>query len=553
MATPAPEPHVDPSEAGGTDVPADIDMRTTAGRLQDLRRRTDEAVHAGSARGVDKQHAKGKKTARERIELLLDEDSFVELDGLARHRSTNFGQQGNRPYGDGVVTGYGTVDGRPVAVFAQDFTVFGGSLGEVFGEKIVKVMDLAMRTGCPVVGINDSGGARIQEGVVSLGLYGEIFQRNVHASGVVPQISLIMGPCAGGAVYSPAITDFTVMVDQTSHMFITGPDVIKTVTGEDVGMEELGGARTHNTTSGNAHYLASDEDDAIAYVKEVLGYLPSNNLSDPPVYDGAQADLAISEADLELDTFVPDSPNQPYDMHTVIEHVVDATGDGADFLEVQPLFAPNMIVGFGRVEGRTVGIVANQPMQFAGTLDIDASEKAARFVRTCDAFNVPVLTLVDVPGFLPGTDQEYNGIIRRGAKLIYAYAEATVPLVTVITRKAYGGAYDVMGSKHLGADINLAWPTAQIAVMGAQGAVNILYRTRLREAAERGEDVDAVRRQLIAEYEDTLANPYVAAERGYVDAVIPPSATRSEVVKALRMLRSKRESLPPKKHGNIPL
>ncbi|MFC5999894.1 acyl-CoA carboxylase subunit beta [Quadrisphaera sp. GCM10027208] len=547
MAHPAPEPHVDPAAAGGTEVPADIDIHTSAGKLADLLRRTEEAVHAGSA-GVDKQHAKGKKTARERIDMLLDEGSFTELDALARHRSTNFGQQANRPYGDGVVTGYGTVDGRPVCVFAQDFTVFGGSLGEVFGEKIVKVMDLAMKTGCPVVGINDSGGARIQEGVVSLGLYGEIFRRNVLASGVVPQISLIMGPCAGGAVYSPAITDFTVMVDQTSHMFITGPDVIKTVTGEDVGMEELGGARTHNTTSGNAHYLATDEDDAVAYVKELLSHLPSNNLSDPPVFD-ADVDLEVTEEDRELDTFVPDSPNQPYDMHTVIEHVLD---DG-DFLEVQPLFAPNIVVGFGRVEGRSVGVVANQPLQLAGTLDIDASEKAARFVRTCDAFNVPVLTFVDVPGFLPGTDQEYGGIIRRGAKLLYAYAEATVPLVTVITRKAYGGAYDVMGSKHLGADVNLAWPTAQIAVMGAQGAVNILYRNRLKEAADAGQDVDALRQQLITEYEDTLANPYVAAERGYVDAVIPPSATRVEVVKALRMLRSKRETLPPKKHGNIPL
>ncbi|UER53724.1 acyl-CoA carboxylase subunit beta [Kineosporiaceae bacterium SCSIO 59966] len=548
MAHPAPEPHVDPAAAGGTEVPADINIHTSAGKLADLHRRTEEAVHAGSAGGIERQHAKGKKTARERIDMLLDEGSFTELDALARHRSTNFGQQANRPYGDGVVTGYGTVDGRPVCVFAQDFTVFGGSLGEVFGEKIVKVMDLAMKTGCPVIGINDSGGARIQEGVVSLGLYGEIFRRNVLASGVVPQISLIMGPCAGGAVYSPAITDFTVMVDQTSHMFITGPDVIKTVTGEDVGMEELGGARTHNTTSGNAHYLASDEDDAVAYVKELLSHLPSNNLSDPPVFD-ADVDLEVTDEDRELDTFVPDSPNQPYDMHTVIEHVVDE----GDFLEVQPLFAPNIVVGFGRVEGRSVGVVANQPMQLAGTLDIDASEKAARFVRTCDAFNVPVLTFVDVPGFLPGTDQEYGGIIRRGAKLLYAYAEATVPLVTVITRKAYGGAYDVMGSKHLGADVNLAWPTAQIAVMGAQGAVNILYRSRLKEAADAGQDVDALRQQLITEYEDTLANPYVAAERGYVDAVIPPSATRVEVVKALRMLRSKRETLPPKKHGNIPL
>jgi propionyl-CoA carboxylase beta chain len=554
MATAAPEEHVDPALAGGTEVPPDIDIHTTAGKLADLQRRRDEAVHAGSARAVEKQHARGKKTARERIDLLLDEGSFVELDELARHRSTSFGQQANRPYGDGVVTGYGTVDGRPVCVFAQDFTVFGGSLGEVFGEKIAKVMDLALRTGCPVVGINDSGGARIQEGVVSLGLYGEIFRRNVHASGVVPQVSLVMGPCAGGAVYSPAITDFTVMVDQTSHMFITGPDVIRTVTGEDVGMEELGGARTHNATSGNAHYMASDEDDAVAYVKDLLSFLPSNNLSDPPVVEASDVPLEVTDEDRELDTLVPDSPNQPYDVRTVIEHVVDPTEDGGpDFLQVQPLFAPNIVIGFGRVEGRSVGVVANQPLQLAGTLDIDASEKAARFVRTCDAFNVPVLTFVDVPGFLPGTDQEYNGIIRRGAKLIYAYAEATVPLVTVIIRKAYGGAYDVMGSKHLGADVNLAWPTAQIAVMGAQGAVNILYRSQLAEAAERGEDVDALRQRLVTEYEDALANPYVAAERGYVDAVIAPSETRVQVIRALRALRTKRESLPPRKHGNIPL
>jgi propionyl-CoA carboxylase beta chain len=538
----------EPASAGGTEVPADIDIHTTAGKLADLERRVDSAVHAGSAKAVEKRHAQGKKTARERIEALLDEGSFVELDQLARHRSRNFGLQQTRPYGDGVVTGHGTVDGRQVCVFAQDFTVFGGSLGEVFGEKIVKVMDLAMKIGCPVIGINDSGGARIQEGVVSLGLYGEIFLRNVHASGVVPQISLIMGPCAGGAVYSPAITDFTVMVDQTSHMFITGPDVIKTVTGEEVGFEELGGARTHNTKSGNAHYMGTDEDDALEYVRALLSYLPSNNLSDPPSFD-TELDLDATPDDERLDTIIPDSANQPYDMHTVIEAVLD---DG-EFLEVQPLFAPNLVVGFGRVEGRSVGVVANQPLQFAGTLDIDASEKAARFVRTCDAFNVPVLTFVDVPGFLPGTDQEWNGIIRRGAKLIYAYAEATVPKVTVITRKAYGGAYDVMGSKHLGADVNLAWPTAQIAVMGAQGAVNILYRHELRDVSESGGDVELERRKLITEYEDTLANPYVAAERGYVDAVIPPSRTRREVVRALRMLRTKRATLPPKKHGNIPL
>lgn len=523
----------------------DPDIHTTAGKLADLRQRIDDAVHAGSGGAVEKQHARGKGTARERIAMLLDDGSFVEFDELARHRSTAFGMAANRPYGDGVVTGFGTVDGRQVAVFAQDFTVFGGSLGQVFGEKIVKVMDFALKTGCPMIGINDSGGARIQEGVVSLGLYGEIFRRNVHASGVIPQISLIMGPCAGGAVYSPAITDFTVMVDQTSHMFITGPDVIKTVTGEDVGFEELGGARAHNTRSGNAHYMAGDEADAVDYVKALLSYLPQNNLDPAPSFAGVEASLEPSETDLALDTLVPDSANQPYDMHAVIEAVLD---DG-DFLEVQPLFAGNIIVGFGRVEGQSVGVVANQPLQFAGTLDIDASEKAARFVRTCDAFNIPVLTFVDVPGFLPGTDQEWNGIIRRGAKLIFAYAEATVPLVTIITRKAYGGAYDVMGSKHLGADVNLAWPTAQIAVMGAQGAVNILYRRELADADDPAER----RAELITEYEDTLANPYIAAERGYVDAVIEPSRTRVAVTQALRALRTKRETLPPKKHGNIPL
>jgi propionyl-CoA carboxylase beta chain len=522
---------------------SEVDPHSTTGKLADLRGRVEEAVHAGSARGVEKQHARGKKTARERIALLLDPDSFVELDELARHRTTAFGMAETRPYGDGVVTGYGTIDGRPVCVFSQDFTVFGGSLGEVFGEKIVKVMNLAMKTGCPVIGINDSGGARIQEGVVSLGLYAEIFFRNVRASGVIPQISLVMGPCAGGAVYSPALTDFTIMVDKTSHMFITGPDVIKAVTGEDVGFEELGGARTHNTRSGNAHYLASDEEDAIEFVKALLSYLPSNNLDEPPVVSGSTVELEVSDVDLELDTLVPDSASQPYDIHHVIEHVVD------DFLETQPLYAENIVVGFGRVEGYPVGVVANQPMRFAGCLDIAASEKAARFVRTCDAFGIPILTFVDVPGFLPGTDQEWDGIIRRGAKLLYAYAEATVPKVTVITRKAYGGAYDVMGSKHVGADLNFAWPTAQIAVMGAQGAVNILYRPELAEAA----DPVALRAQLVQEYEDTLANPYIAAERGYVDSVIAPSATRVQVVRGLRALRTKRETLPPKKHGNIPL
>ncbi|GAA3087325.1 acyl-CoA carboxylase subunit beta [Streptomyces goshikiensis] len=523
-----------------------IDTHTTAGKIADLQRRIDEATHAGSARAVEKQHAKGKLTARERVALLLDEGSFVELDEFARHRSTNFGLEKTRPYGDGVVTGYGTVDGRPVAVFSQDFTVFGGALGEVYGQKIMKVMDFALKTGCPLVGINDSGGARIQEGVSALGMYGEIFRRNVHASGVIPQISLVVGPCAGGAVYSPAITDFTVMVDQTSHMFITGPDVIKTVTGEDVGFEELGGARTHNSTSGVAHHMAGDEKDAIEYVKSLLAYLPSNNLSEPPAFP-EDADTEVTDTDRELDVLIPDSANQPYDMHTVIEHVLD---DG-EFLETQSLFAPNILTGFGRVEGHPVGIVANQPMQFAGCLDINASEKAARFVRTCDAFNVPVLTFVDVPGFLPGTDQEYNGIIRRGAKLIYAYAEATVPLITVITRKAFGGAYDVMGSKHLGADLNLAWPTAQIAVMGAQGAVNILHRRAIAEAEEAG-NAEETRARLITEYEDALLNPYTAAERGYIDAVTMPSETRAHVVKGLRQLRTKRESLPPEEARQHP-
>jgi propionyl-CoA carboxylase beta chain len=541
--------------------PAAPDPRTTAGKIADLERRRQEAVHAGPEQAVAKQHDRGKLTARERIEMLLDPGSFTEFDELARHRATDFGIAATRPYGDGVVTGYGTVDGRPVCVFSQDFTVFGGSLGEVYGEKIVKVMDHALKTGCPIIGINDGGGARIQEGVVALGLFAEIFYRNVMASGVVPQISLIMGPCAGGAVYSPAITDFTLMVEGTSHMFITGPDVIKTVTGEDVSFEELGGAQAHGVKSGVAHYQAKDEQDCIDFARELLSYLPSNNLDEPPrrqvpaagdtgpddtvLDDTVLDDTGPDDTDAELDTLIPDSPNQPYDMREVITRVLD---DG-EFLEVHAGFAPNIVTGFGRVEGASVGVVANQPMHLAGCLDIDASEKAARFVRTCDAFSIPILTFVDVPGFLPGVSQEWRGIIRRGAKLIYAYAEATVPKVTVITRKAYGGAYDVMGSKHLGGDVNLAWPTAQIAVMGAQGAVNILYRRELAAAA----DPDALRAQRITEYEDTLANPYIAAERGYVDAVIRPAETRLAVTRALRALRTKRQTLPPKKHGNIPL
>lgn len=525
---------------------------TTAAKLADLAERTARAVDAAEEVAATKQHARGKKTARERIAALLDEGSFTELDAFVRHRSSAFGLDAKRIPGDGVVTGYGTVDGRQVAVYSQDFTVFGGSLGEMHGQKITKVMDLALRTGVPLIGILDGGGARIQEGVSALTQFAEIFRRNVAASGVIPQISLILGPSAGGAVYSPALTDFIVMADGTSNMFITGPDVIRAVTGEDVGFEELGGGHTHNARSGVAHYLGSDEDDAIDYVKALLGYLPSNNLTDPPTWEddhGRPEALEVNDEDLELDTLVPDSDSQPYDMRTVVEHVLDH----GELLEVQPLYAQNVLVGFGHVEGHAVGVVANQPLQMAGTLDINAAEKAARFVRTCDAFNIPVLTFVDVPGFLPGTDQEWNGIIRRGAKLIYAYAEATVPLVTVITRKAYGGAYIVMGSKQLGADVNLAWPTAQIAVMGAGGAVNILQRGALKQVADAGGDVEAERVRLTGEYEDALVNPYEAADRGYVDAVIAPSTTRVQVVRALRALRTKRASLPAKKHGNIPL
>ncbi|WP_022918442.1 acyl-CoA carboxylase subunit beta [Ruania albidiflava] len=525
-----------------------IDTSTTAGKLADLAQRTDTGPRQLAETAVQKQGARGKLSARARIDQLLDEGSFTELDAFATHRSVNFGLDAKHVPGDGVVVGYGTIDGRQVCVYSQDFTVFGGSLGEVHGEKITKVMDLALRTGVPLIGISDGGGARIQEGVAALTQFAEIFRRNVAASGVIPQISLILGPSAGGAVYSPALTDFIVMADQTSNMFITGPDVIRSVTGEDVGFEELGGGRTHNERSGVAHYLAADEEDALDYVKALLHYLPSNNLSDPETYE-APAELEITEADAALDELVPDSDNQPYDMHTVIEQVLD---DG-DFLEVQGLYAQNVIVGFGHVEGHPVGVVANQPQSMAGTLDIAASEKAARFVRTCDAFNIPVLTFVDVPGFLPGTDQEWNGIIRRGAKLIFAYAEATVPLITVITRKAYGGAYIVMASKQLGADLNLAWPTAQIAVMGSGGAVNILQRRTLKKVAEDGGDVEAERARLVAEYEEAIVNPWDAAQRGYVDGVIRPAETRVQIVKGLRALRTKRASLPAKKHGNIPL
>jgi propionyl-CoA carboxylase beta chain len=524
------------------------DLSTTAGKIADLRNRYHQAVKASGDAAIEKQHAKGKKTARERIELLLDKGSFVEVDEFVRHRSNAFGMEANRPYGDSVVTGFGTIHGRQVALYSQDFTIFGGSLGEAAGNKIIKIMDLAISTGVPIIGMLDSGGARIQEGVIALGKYGEIFRKNTMASGVIPQISIIMGPAAGGAVYSPALTDFVIMVDKTSNMFVTGPDVIKTVTGEEVGMEALGGARAHNETSGVAHYLANDEEDALDYARAMLSFLPQNNLAETVVYD-SNSELEETEFDKKLNGIIPDSPNQPYDMRTVIEHLVDE----ANFLEVQPLFAPNILIGLARIDGRSVGIIANQPSQMAGTLNIDAGEKAARFVRFCDAFSIPIVTLVDVPGYLPGTDQEWAGVIRRGAKLLYAYAEATVPMVTVITRKAYGGAYIVMGSKQLGADINLAWPSAEIAVMGGQGAVNILFRDKIKKAEEEGKDIAKVRAELAAEYTYNVASPFLAAERGELDGVIEPSATRISIIKALRALRTKRASLPPKKHGNIPL
>jgi len=520
------------------------DLHTTAGKIEDLRDRVEEAVNSGSERAVEKQHAKGKKTARERIEMLVDPDSFTEIDEFARHRSTQFGMEKNRPYGDGVVIGTATVDGRPIALYSQDFTVMGGSLGEVHAEKIVKIAEFALKSGIPLIGINDSGGARIQEGVASLNGYGKIFRLNTRSSGVIPQISLILGPCAGGSAYSPALTDFTVMVNETSHMFITGPDVIKTVTGEEVGMEELGGARTHNTRTGNSHYLAENEDDAIDYVKALLSYLPSNNMDATPHLPPTET-LEKKAADIALDALIPDSPNQPYDMKVLIQALVDE----GEFLEVHALYAPNIVVGFARIEGESVGIIANQPNQLAGTLDINSSEKAARFLRFCDAFNIPILTLVDVPGFLPGTEQEWDGIIRRGAKLLYAYAEASVPLVTLITRKAYGGAFIVMGSKYLGSDINFAWPSAEIAVMGAQGAVNILYRKELSDA----KDPEGKRAELVNDYNESLANPYLAAERGTIDTVIEPNQSRAYITKAFRTLKTKRDVLPARKHGNMPL
>ena len=532
--------------AGGTAADGSPSPGGAGEKRERLRTLREDARHPGSDAAIARQHERGKLTARERIDLLLDPGSFTELDMFTRHRAHGFGLEDTRPWGDGVVTGHGTIDGRRVYVFSQDFTVFGGSLGEVFAEKIVKVMDLAVKMGCPIIGINDSGGARIQEGVVSLGGYADIFFRNVRASGVIPQISVVMGPCAGGAVYSPAITDFIFMVRETSHMFITGPEVIKTVTGEDVTMEELGGADSHATRSGVCQFAADSEPECIEMVRELMSFLPQNNLDPPPFVPTADPP---DRRDAELATIIPDAASKPYDMTELIEHVVD---DG-DFLEVAPRFAPNIVIGFARLAGHSVGVVGNQPKALAGVLDIDASIKAARFVRFCDAFNVPLVTFVDVPGFLPGTTQEYDGIILHGAKLLYAYSEATVPKLTVITRKAYGGAYDVMASKHIGADFNAAWPTAEIAVMGAEGAVNIVFRRELQEAARAGQDVAQRRAQLIADYTERFANPYIAAERGYVDDVIEPEDTRGWLIRALEASLTKRELRPKRKHGNIPL
>ena len=517
-------------------------MPTNDERLNRLAELRAESRLGGGAARIKKQHEAGKLTARERLELLLDPDSFVELDAFVTNRAVNHDANGERILGDGVVTGHGTIDGRLVFVFSQDFTVFGGSLSEAYAAKICKVMDLGVKVGAPIVGLNDSGGARIQEGVVSLGGYADIFLRNVLASGVVPQLSIILGPCAGGAVYSPAITDFTIMVEGTSYMFVTGPSVVKSVTHETVDAEALGGATVHTTRSGVAHLAAHDEAEALDDARRILSYLPQNNLDTPAL--AATSDPA-DRGDLELDTLIPDDASRPYDMHEVIRRIVD---DGA-YLEIQPGWAQNILIGFARFGGRSVGIVAQQPAVLAGALDIDASTKAARFVRTCDAFNVPLLTLVDVPGFLPGIGQEHGGIIKHGAKLLFAYAEATVPKVTVITRKAYGGAYDVMSSKHIRGDMNFAWPSAEIAVMGAEGAVNIVYKDAIAAAS----DAKGERKRLVEAYERQFANPYVAAARGYVDDVIRPSETRPRVIQALTMLADKQDTNPRKKHGNIPL
>src|SRR5437762_645124 len=511
-------------------------------KLELLQQKRAETELGGGAERIQAQHDKGKMTARERLEVLLDPGSFVELDRFVTHRATDFGLADERYLGDGVVTGYGRIDGRLVYVFSQDFTVLGGSLSETHAEKICKIMDLALRNGAPVIGLNDSGGARIQEGVVSLGGYADIFLRNTLASGVVPQISCIMGPCAGGAVYSPAITDFNIMVKDTSYMFITGPDVIKTVTHEDVTKEELGGAATHNRKSGVAHFAADSDEHALRMVRELLSFIPSNNVDDPPRV--APADSA-ERIETKLNSIVPEASNQPYDIREVIDLIVD---DGY-FFEVHRDYAPNIVVGFARLDGRSVGIVANQPAYLAGVLDIDSSIKGARFVRFCDCFNIPIVTFEDVPGFLPGISQEHGGIIKHGAKLLYAFAEATVPKVTVITRKAYGGSYCVMVSKHIRGDANFAYPSAEIAVMGPEGAVDILYRRELAEASDKG----SARSSRVTELENKFASPYVAAERGFIDEVIEPSQTRPKLIRALALLENKRDTNPPKKHGNIPL
>ncbi|HKV85595.1 MAG TPA: acyl-CoA carboxylase subunit beta [Ktedonobacterales bacterium] len=517
-------------------------MKTTREKIEHLRRLREQALLGGGEKRIAAQHKKGKLTARERLDVLLDPGTFQETDMFATHRTTDFGLAEQKFLGDGVVTGYGKIDGRLVYVFSQDFTVFGGSLSEAHAEKICKIMDLAVKNGAPVIGLNDSGGARIQEGVVSLGAYADIFLRNTLASGVIPQLSAIMGPCAGGAVYSPAITDFIFMVEGTSHMFVTGPNVLKTVTHEDVTFDELGGATVHNATSGVAHFAMPNEAQCLHAIRTLLSYLPSNNMDDAPNLD---CDDPITRADDALDEIIPDNPNKPYDMKDVIRRVVDRES----FFEVQEQWARNIIVGFARLNGRSVGIIAQQPAVLAGVLDINSSDKAARFVRFCDCFNIPIVTLEDVPGFLPGVGQEHGGIIRHGAKLLFAYCEATVPKVTVITRKAYGGAYDVMSSKHVRGDINYAWPTAEIAVMGVDGAVNIVFKDEI----DRAENPEARRQELVNDYQEKFANPYVAAERGYVDEVIEPRHTREKLIVALDMLKNKRDSNPPKKHGNIPL
>jgi acetyl-CoA carboxylase carboxyltransferase component len=511
-------------------------------KVEELRAMREEGRLGGGAERIQRQHDLGRSTARERLDILLDPGSFREVDAFTRHRNHNFGMEDNRPMGDSVVTGWGTIDGRLVYVFSQDFTVVGGTVGEIHAKKICKIMEMAMKTGAPVIGLNDSGGARIQEGVDSLGGYADIFLRNTLASGVVPQISVIMGPCAGGAVYSPALTDFTLMVKNTSYMFITGPDVVKQVTHEDVTFEKLGGASIHSTKSGVCHMVGENETETLILVRELLSYLPPNNMEDPP-FDATTDDPL--RADSELDSIIPDNPNKPYDMKDVIRKIVD---DG-HFFEIHADYAENIVVGFARLGGHSVGVIGNQPMVLAGVLDIKASEKAARFIRTCDAFNIPIITFVDVPGYLPGTDQEYNGIITSGAKLVYAYCEATVPKLTVTTRKAYGGAYCVMSSKHIRGDLNLAWPTAEIAVMGPEGAVEIIFRRELKEAA----DPVARKAELAAEYREKFANPYVAAERGFIDDVIEPRDTRARLINGLEVFQNKRDENPPRKHGNIPL